>query len=106
MEKEGNTVLTYSRFCRFGYWLMEDLFFVTWMLHMFYHHAKKVMILDLDSDLSVISRNFDIKAWIFALFQRNCLFMVYLMTLSVDDYATLIFEKINCILHYRNSQGV
>jgi len=32
--------------------------------------------------------------------------MVYLMTLSVDDYATLIFEKINCILHYRNSQGV
>jgi len=31
------------------------------------------------------------------------LFMVYLTTLSVDDYVTLVFEKINFILLYRNS---
>ena len=77
MEKEGNTVMTYFHFSYFGYWWMEDLFFVIWMLHMFYRHAKKVMILDLcivdlNSDLCVISRNFDMKARIFALLQRSC----------------------------------
>jgi hypothetical protein len=34
------------------------------------------------------------------------LFMVYLKTLSVDDYVTLLFEERNCILHYRNSRVV
>jgi len=95
---------------------MEDLFFVTRMLHMFYHHAKKVMILDLCipgfrfrplcnfQEFLYQGSNFcTVAEKVFVYFY---LFMVYLMTLSVDDYVTLIFEKINCILHYRNSQVV
>jgi len=38
--------------------------------------------------------------------RANRVFMVYLMTLSVADYVTLVFEKINYILHYRKNQVV